>query len=170
MLKKPYVVRERIPEDIDGVYCIFPFDILEADGSGVFKIGMTTHLDRRLQNYHTYLPKGYYKKCLLKNIPLPAHGKYSNNRAAYYKMIEKEIFNHVKNLGGEAIHIQNRKAKGGETEWIYVKERKILEAFDAAYHKYGGNLDYWDLSAPLKRKLKKLREDSIFEGRIFFDD
>jgi hypothetical protein len=85
-------------------------------------------------------------------------------------MIEKEFFDNVKQHGGIAIHIANRKAKKGETEWIFVKEDKILEAFDNAYDKYGGNLDYWDLSKPLKQKLKKLRENSIFEGKIYFDD
>ena len=28
-MPKQYVVRERIPDDVDGIYAIFPFDVLE---------------------------------------------------------------------------------------------------------------------------------------------
>jgi hypothetical protein len=114
------------------------------------------------------LPKGYYKKCLLTKIPLPQ--KYRDNKAGFYKKIEKEIFNRVKVLGGIGIHIPNRKAKNGETEWIFAREDKILQAFDEAHDKYHGNLDYWELEKPLKKKLKKLQDDSIFQGKIYFDD
>ena len=171
-MKKPYVEREKISANINGIYCIFPFDILEADGSGVFKIGMTTKLDKRLQSYHTALPKGYYKKCVLFNIPFPKTGKFSKSKdlAGFLKMIEKEIFLDIERRGGKVIHIQNRKKKGGRTEWIYVKESVVLEAFDKALDEHGGDLNYWELSKDLKKQVEKLKKDSIFKGEIYFDD
>ena len=172
IMKKPYVEREKIPPGVNGIYAIFPFDILAADGSGVFKIGMTTKLDKRLQSYHTALPKGYYKKCLLSKIPFPTKGKFSKSQdlAGFLKMVEKEIFLDIERLGGKVIHIQNRKKKEGRTEWIYVKENIVLKAFDNALEKHGGDLDYWELSKELKKHVQKLKDDSIFKGEIYFDD
>ena len=44
-----------------GIYCFFPFDKLEADNKGVFKIGNTTQtFQQRLQQYHTYFVNGVY--------------------------------------------------------------------------------------------------------------
>ena len=56
--------------------------------------------------------------------------------AAYYKLIEKEIFEHVKALGGQVITMDIRKHNYGETEWIYANEKMIEKAFDDAFDKF----------------------------------
>ena len=49
----------------DGIYCIYPFDNFDANGKGVFKIGMTKDGRNRIKGYHTSLPLGVYGKCYL---------------------------------------------------------------------------------------------------------
>ena len=58
---KPYSYREREVIEGGGVYAFYPFDNpLDEYCKGIFKIGMTTLFQRRVGNYHTYLPQGVY--------------------------------------------------------------------------------------------------------------
>ena len=158
---------ERDPVDGAGVYCFFPFDQLDKKGFGVFKIGMTTSFDNRIRNYHTYLPKGMFFKCFLNN---PTKKKSGMELAAYYKLIEKEIFEHVKALGGQVITMDIRKHNYGETEWIYANEKMIEKAFDDAFDKYGGvksDLEIGDLSH-LAAERSRFERNKIFRGETYF--
>ena len=161
----PLLEREEISGS--GIYCFFPFDQLDKNGCGVFKIGMTTHFDNRIKNYHTYLPKGVYYKCFLKN---PSKKKNGMDTASYYITIEKEIFEDVKSLGGQVITMDIRKHNYGETEWIYASERMIEDAFTIAYGKYGGvktDLDIGTLEhlAGLRQNFER---NKVFKGEIYF--
>jgi len=165
MRKKPFLERETISGS--GVYCFFPFDSLDKNKKGVFKIGMTGHFDKRIRGYHTYLPQGMYYKCFLRNPSLKKEGM---DTYSYYVKIEKEIFRKIKELGGEVIEMETRKVNNGETEWIYASEKIIEAAFDLAYEKYGGkhtDLEIGDLSH-LNRLKPKLERDKIFKGEIYF--
>lgn len=168
MAKHPdYIEREKIAGG--GVYCFFVFDELDKKGKGVYKIGMATSFQHRIGGYHTYLPKGLYYKCLLENPSLQQNGKSDK---AYYTMIEKEIFQDVKDHGGEVITMRIRKRDYGETEWIYADEKTIEDAFDRAYEKYGGKRTHLhvieDLDEELKPLLKELKKKPLFEGKIYF--
>ena len=160
---RPYVTREIL--DGAGVYAIFPFDTLDEHNAGVFKIGMTTNFDKRLRGYHTYLPKGFYYKCFLKN-PKTVRGHPGDARL--FKKIEHEIFEDVKAHGGKAVYIDNRWHNDGETEWVYSKEKIIYDAFRRAYDKYGGDLEWTELSTTLRRKVNSLRKNAVFKGEIIF--
>ena len=165
MRKKEYLERETI--EGSGVYCFFPFDSLDAKKKGVFKIGMTGNFDKRVRGYHTYLPQGMYYKCFLKN---PSLKKGRLGIYKYYVKIEKEIFQNIKDAGGEVIEMATRKVNEGETEWIYANEKMIEDAFDLAYEKYGGkrtDLEIGDLSH-LNRLKPKLERDKNFKGEIYF--
>ena len=164
----PRILKERYKLRGAGVYAFFPFDSLDANGSGVFKIGMTTRLDERARGYHTYLPKGFYYKCLLIN---PSTKRNGMDFPTYYKMIEHEIFRDVKAHGGRPIMMDTRKHNDGETEWIYANEDLILAAFDRAYEKYEGkhtDLEYVELRPHLAKEIGPLRKNSIFRGEIIF--
>ena len=163
--KKPYLERDTV--EGSGVYCFFPFDVLDDKKKGVFKIGMSGNFDKRVRGYHTYLPQGMYYKCFLRN-PTKLKGKLSIHE--YYVKIEKEIFRTIQALGGEVIEMQTRKINNGETEWIYASEKMIEDAFDLAYEKYGGkatDLDIGDLSH-LNDLKPKMEKEKIFKGEIYF--
>jgi hypothetical protein len=82
MRKKPFVERDTI--EGSGVYCLFPFDSLDKTKKGVFKIGMAGHFDKRVKQYHTYLPQGVFYKCFLKNPSLDINKRNSINKILFY--------------------------------------------------------------------------------------
>ena len=161
----PLLEREEITGS--GVYCFFPFDQLDDKGFGVFKIGMTTNFDNRIRNYHTYMPKGVFYKCFLKN---PTKKREGMDTPSYYIKIEKEIFSDVQQNGGKVITMDIRKHNYDETEWIYANEEKIEDSFDKALEKYGGvrtDLEIGSLSH-LARLRNQFERNKIFRGEIYF--
>ena len=165
---KEFLQRERV--EGSGIYAFFPFDMLDKDGYGVFKIGMTGHFHNRIGSYHTYLPEGIYFIAFLKN-PSKLRGDMDLTR--YYVMIEKEISKDIKRLGGLAITMAIRYKDEGETEWIYCNQDMIDEAFENAYKKYGGkNTDLETVEGSLRRSLSArkvgLEKRKIFKGEIYF--
>ena len=166
--EKDLMRRERV--EGSGVYCFFPFDTLDEKGYGVFKIGMTSHFHNRIGSYHTYLPEGIYFVAFLKN---PTKLKGDMNLATYYVMIEKEIFNDIKEHGGRVITQAIRYNNEGETEWIYCNQKQIDDAFERAYVKYGGkHSDLETVKGSFKRSLAArkvgLEARKIFKGEIYF--
>ena len=160
--EKEYIEREFI--NGNGIYCFFPFDNLDKNGYGVFKIGMSMNFHKRIANYHTYLPEGVYYKCFLEN---PTKNQNDMTLKNYYTMIEKEIFNKILLLGGKAISMNIRYKDEGRTEWVYANEKIIEKAFDDAYKKYKGDLTIGILDN-LEEERKKLMKKKIFKGEIIF--
>ena len=151
-----------------GIYAFFPFDALDENGKGVFKIGIAGNFDKRIKNYHTYLPAGLYYKCFLNRPSLKRKGL---DFATYYHVIEKEILEDIRSQGGVVIKMSIRVRNGGETEWIYASEKQILNAFDRAYKKYGGvntDLIYYNLNNVLKKRMEFLKKHKIYKGEIYF--
>ena len=84
--KKEYVERETIHGN--GIYCFYPFDLLDSKKKGCFKIGLTTtEFDKRIRSYHTYLPQGMFYVAFLKN----PENKTDLPITQFYRKIEKEI-------------------------------------------------------------------------------
>ena len=42
------------------IYCILPFEKLDGKGNAVFKIGLTTNIGKRIENYHSEFSLGAY--------------------------------------------------------------------------------------------------------------
>jgi len=160
--EKEFIEREFIHGS--GIYAFFPFDNLDKNGFGVFKIGMTGNFHNRIGNYHTYLPEGVYYKCFLEN---PTEKQNNMSLKNYYTMIEKEIFSDILRLGGKVISMNIRYKDEGKTEWVYANEKIIEKAFNEAYKKYKGDLTIGMLNN-LQKERKKLMKNKIFKGEIFF--
>ena len=163
--EKEYREREFISGS--GIYCFFPFDNLDKNNKGVFKIGMTGNFHKRIGSYHTYLPEGVYYKCFLKN---PTKLKGDMDTQKYYTMIEKEIFKNILEFGGKSISMHIRIKDEGRTEWVYANSKMIEDAFDLAYQKYGGkntDLTIYDFKI-LKKKEEEIKKNSIYKGEIYF--
>ena len=163
--KKEYVERETIHGN--GIYCFYPFDLLDSKKKGCFKIGLTTtEFDKRIRSYHTYLPQGMFYVAFLKN----PENKTDLPITQFYRKIEKEIFDKVKELGAEVIEMPTRKKNNGETEWFYTDEKTIETAFDFAYKKYKGRYTKLEIGTlgHLNRLKPKLERESIFKGEIYF--
>lgn len=112
-----------------GIYCFFPFDKLEADNKGVFKIGNTTQtFQQRLQQYHTYFVNGVYVLFFIsvnpkKNYSLPDNFKNLLN------LMEDYVIKLIKSRGGVIIIDKRRTWKQGQSEWVYSDLETIQKCF-----------------------------------------
>ena len=129
---------------------------------------MATNFNKRIDNYHTYLPAGLYVKALLSEPSLLRNGLPINQ---YFMKIEKEIFNDIVRQGGEPIQSYIRKFNAGETEWIFCSENMIETAFRRAFDKYEGKNTTlqieFNLKADLDKLLPSLKKESVFIGEIY---
>ena len=153
----------------DGVYCIFPFSQMDSKGRGVFKIGIATggNFHKRLEDvYHTYMPMGFYYKCLLE---LPTNHKLAGeSKLKYYRKIEQKIIQAINNNGGKGIISGARTNMDKATEWVFCKQSLIEEVFDVAQDFYGGRCSYMTLDKKLLQKLEPKDDEVYFTGIIKF--
>ncbi len=157
---KPYSYREREVIEGGGVYAFYPFDSpLDEYCKGIFKIGMTTLFQRRVGNYHTYLPQGVYTMAILQSPTKLRNGQDDRN---YFTRIEREIFKDVEEKDGKALYSNIRVNNRGKTEWIYTDESALEFAFNKAQKKFGGNALLYHF------KQKKTQDVPIFSGTIHY--
>lgn len=157
---KPYSYREREVIEGGGVYAFYPFDSpLDEYCKGIFKIGMTTLFQRRVGNYHTYLPQGVYTMAILQSPTKLRQGQDDRN---YFTRIEREIFKDVEEKDGKALYSNIRVNNRGKTEWIYTDESALEYAFNKAQKKFGGNALLYHF------KQKKTQDVPIFSGTIHY--
>jgi hypothetical protein len=150
-----------------GIYAFLPYDKLDKKNKGIFKIGMTLEYKRRFEEVHSYFPEGVYLINTLSNPTVPAwsrqekrawedaHGRTPTSktqRDLLYKRMERFVFNHIEQHGGQRIYRSTRVSQPnadneGITEWIYTDEDTIHNAFAAASRAFpGGNLQTFYLS------------------------
>ena len=151
-----------------GIYCFFPFDVLDKEHKGVFKIGLTTKVHRRIDQYHTYLPMGLYFKAFLVN---PTKGRLPReSEAQYLARIETFIYDYIKGdlrEPGIPINMEIRKRDLGQTEWIYCGSRQVDKAFNQAEKVFGGESVLYNMQ--LLSEADRDR-DTLFKGVIYFDN
>jgi hypothetical protein len=153
----------------DGIYCIFPFSQLDSKGRGVFKIGIATGgtFHKRLEDvYHTYMPMGFYYKCLLE-LPTKQNPK-GDSKEIYYRRIEHDIINAIKTNGGKGIISGARTNNDQATEWVFCSQKLVEEVFDAAQDLYGGKCSYMTLNKRVFQKLEPKEDEVYFTGIIKF--
>jgi hypothetical protein len=108
-----------------------------------------------------------------------------SQKTAYYKDIEKFLFEYVKKNNGRRIFSTTRVRHAGtnnkgETEWIYGDEDLIHEAFDAAKAKYGGELQQFYLqgtnpdTGEIVKSINEEAKDKLnmfpnYTGRVIFN-
>ena len=152
-------------QGVGGIYCFYPWDVIDSQHSGVFKIGKSEKFPQRIDNYHTALPGGVFFKAFLVN---PTKGKFNfESKAQYLSRVEKHIYDYVKKGGGEPVNMEIRKRDEGQTEWIYCKSRAIDKAFGNAAGKFGGELMLYSLQMPSEQD--RDRYDNLFKGVVYFE-
>jgi hypothetical protein len=157
--KKWSVIRDELNIKGGGVYCFFPFEKLDKNKKGIFKVGMTNDFNKRVDGgYHTYFPLGVYLEAFLIEPPLPRVTRANvKNRLVkdrkddHFKIIEKFIFERLVHNGGKQIFASTRSQNAGDdgkgsTEWFYASEEQIHESFRDAEEKFGGELRLFNLS------------------------
>lgn len=139
-----------------GLYGITPFANLDKHGKTMFKVGLGVDLKKRLDEYHTYFPMGYWYKDLLANPDEEKENfwykdpedrnKRKFGKRAYLNEIERFLHSDIVEEGGKQLYTTTRVKKArvkngviyGSSEWFYAAPRQIELAFDKAHTIYGG--------------------------------
>ena len=100
-------IRDTLGIKKGGLYCIYPFDNIDDNGYGLFKIGMAEKsLHNRIDHYITYYPEKVLIICLLEFIDLPTITKklkfkiqdeYKDKSISQRPLTEKQFFNYLEN-------------------------------------------------------------------------
>lgn len=151
-----------------GVYCFLPFEKLDKNKKAVFKIGIATRsFKNRVEQYHTYLPKGVYMVAFLVN---PSNRRLRSKTEdltlkQLYLKIEKFIIKDIIENGGKRIYTTTRvknpnERLEGETEWVYTNEEIIHNAFRKAHEEFKGELKLFNLETynPQSKKLESIND------------
>ena len=88
MVRKPSFIRDTLGmvSDRGGLYSIYPFDNINKDGFGLFKVGMAKEsLHNRCDHYYTYFPEKFIIVSLLEFVDYPPE-VYADKR---YKSVIK---------------------------------------------------------------------------------
>lgn len=125
-------------EGKQGLYCFFPFEKLDKNNKGVFKIGLTSsQYYKRIEQYHTYLPMGVYIISVL--IAQPMEDKKEQSKII--RNMEKDLMEELLRIGSKQI-VTTTRIK--QTEWFYTSPHLIFNAFSYVQEKYPKSklLDY----------------------------
>jgi hypothetical protein len=152
--KKKLVLKDELDIKGGGIYCILPYERLNKEKKAVFKIGLATDFNKRMESYFTSYPLGFYYVAFLENPTAKRisrkNGRYELTIKEYYIKIEKLVIDTIIKNGGTLITSTARvhhlnESMEGQTEWVYATENMILDAFDVANKKYGGILHKFHL-------------------------
>lgn len=187
MTGKKVTVIDELNINGSGLYAFMPFERLDKNKKAVFKIGLATKsFERRVEQYHTYLPKGVYMVAFLENPPIPRKLRSKDKETPtkqHYTVIEKFILKYIDDNGGKRIYstarVRNPNDTGeGETEWTYTNEETIHNAFREAQKKFSGNLKLFYLEGynPETKKTESINEiarvneskNPHYTGKIIF--
>lgn len=158
MVKKKSVVRDDLnfKSILGGLYAIYPFDNIEKEGWGLFKVGMAKEsINSRLDHFFNYFPEQFRVICLMEFLKYPDFNEAQkklytattkNGKTSYVKYLlakEKELQDYLIERGSTRIYSdgrirnpqwtdENKKVKvsdRGATEWFYTKEEWIKKWF-----------------------------------------
>ena len=122
------VVKDDIKIKDNCIYCILPFERLDEKGNAVFKIGLTTDIGNRIENYHSEFSLGVYLVSFL---------QFDTKNRKLLGEAEKFIFKKIQDCGGIQIKSTTR-VKG--TEWYYTNDPTLHKVFREA-KKIGGETE-----------------------------
>ena len=190
--------KEGIKKGSGGLYCFTPYGSLDEAGKGVFKIGQTTNFHNRLNQYHTYFPRGLYMIAFIVDPPFNAVRKkvwreekgrtkkeLKRQMSAYYRKMEDFLFAKVRekeSLGSVRLirsTVRIRRGldarEGGETEWVYTSVGElhdlfsiVCEAFRRESDGERGELKLRNMNHVNDRFLSERGNGPHFEGKILF--
>ena len=176
MSRKVTVIEDELNIKGGGLYCICPWEKLDADSKTIFKIGFTTSFRKRIEQYHTAFVLGVYLVAFLQTPTARrirrSNGRYEKTITEYYHEIERELKRRIIANGGINItsttrvqHLNSRNE--GESEWFYMDDNIVRTSFQQIKRiyggKFGGNIrdvfNLQDINANAKKTKKKYNCD-----------
>jgi hypothetical protein len=138
------------------IYCILPFERLDENRKAVFKIGLTTNIGKRIENYHSEFSLGVY---------LVAFLQYDTKNRKTLGEAERFIFKKIVENGGIQIKATTRK---NGTEWFYTNIPTIHKAFREAQTKFGGENELNNLYHMNKKADTNEKKKPNYIGEIIY--
>jgi T5orf172 domain len=159
----------RIKSNDGGMYAVFPYEHLDKQGKGIFKVGQTVNYRDRFEQYHTYYPMGVTYKNLLLN---PRDHNDGLTKKAYYNEVERYIEHELQEEKARRLYTTTRvknvlKNKEqtrqhlavGDTEFWYASPEMLDKAFVKAHKIYGSYENTYKIVNGKRRQVwKKIHE------------
>ena len=174
------VIRDQLKVTGSGLYSFTPYQEFDKYGWSVFKIGISTNINKRIDGYHTSFPMGLWITDILYDIPVPRKTRSLKEvkERQHLEVIERFIFDELIARGGKAIYSTTRfrdanESGQGQTEWIYCDPVDLADVFLLAHDLWKGKLVKSTLN---KQDMRNNKRDNMkkphFVGTIitnFFD-
>lgn len=163
------VFKEGALKNKGGIYCFTPFESLDDDDKGLFKVGLSSNIAYRAEQGYTYFPLGVYWVAFLTDL---------NTKAYTLNSVEKFIFQKLVDKGAKRIYTEtrekNRNEEGlGASEWFYTDIATIQHVFKIAVKEYKNCKAYFDYNM---REIKnqsterkdKAENENHYTGKIIY--
>ena len=180
--RKHNVVQDELNITGPGLYAFLPFDNIDKKRMGVIKIGMSSSLQRRTQDYTSYFPNGVYMLAFLTNIKGKRATRSTKKQTpqAIREEIEKFIIDYIASHdNGKRLYstdrVRNKNGQlEGQTEWVYSRVENVHAAFLEAAKEYNATEHLFYLqglnpeTGKLEDALKKPVKTPNYVGKIIY--
>lgn len=150
--RKINILKDELKISGAGLYAFMPFENVDEKGKAVIKIGESSDLSRRSQDYTTYFPNGVYMLAFLTNIKGKRVLRGEKNKTGRFlrEEIEQFIMDYIANHKGKRLYSTDRVRRPnntleGQTEWVYSDVELLHEAFLEAGKEYNANAELFYL-------------------------
>ena len=144
--KKHSVVRDEMNVTGSGLYSFTPYQEFDKHGLSIFKIGISTNINKRIDGYHTSFPMGLWITDILHDIPVPRQIRNSPkvSERQHLEEIERFIFEELIARGARPIisttRVKDGDESGAKTEWVYCNPSDLSDVFSLAHDLWKGKL------------------------------
>ena len=179
--KKISIIRDELDIKGAGLYAFMPWTKLDKHKKAVIKIGESSDLSKRTENYHTYFPNGVYMLAFINDIknPIGTRKKPAKKPRQIREEMEQFIMNYIHNNGGKKLYSTSRVRRQndtleGQTEWVYTSVELLHEAFEKCAKKYNGKVHLFYLEGfnPETGKLEDITDtpepQPNYTGKVIF--
>jgi hypothetical protein len=165
--KKISIIRDELDIKGAGLYAFMPWTSLDKNKKAVIKIGESSDLTRRTDNYHTYFPNGVYMLGFITDIKIPkgTRQKPAKKPRVIREEMEQYIMDYINENGGKRLYSTSRVKRQnntmeGQTEWVYTSIELLHEAFEKCAKKFNGksHLYYLEGLNPETGKLEDITD------------
>lgn len=133
-MKETFLDAEGIPRDAKVLYAFTPHVNVDRQKKFVYKCGISSRFDRRLEAYYTSLPFGVIPLQILVLPDSVTRKQLGQYEKMLFYLLEKPD---EKTEAAIQLHSNSRVRKanedGGITEWFYSSEKRLDWAFDSLY-------------------------------------
>lgn len=179
--RKHSVLRDELHIHGPGIYAFTPYENTDRWRRMAIKIGESSRLERRTNDYSTYFPSGVYLLGFLTDIkgPLATRSSQKKTPRELRHEIEEFIMHYVETHDkGKRLYSTDRIKRPnntleGQTEWVFSRVENVHAALQEASIKYRANVQLYYLEGlnPDTGRVERVQDPngkSIYKGIVKF--